>query len=106
MSRSEFELNTAAMDSAAKECRLLAQTMRNLEQDLRRGKSRLAFSWKGNGCNAFEIQFRLMVQQLSDLADNLWDKGEEILAAECAYRQADVEGAKRMDGIQSAGSGL
>ena len=99
MRQTDFELNTAAMDSAAGECRSLARKMRDLEQRLCRGRSHLAFSWKGDGCNAFEVQFRLLTGQLSDIADSLWEKGEEILDAQCAYRQADVDAAKHLAGI-------
>ncbi len=82
------------MDGATRECRLMAQKMRQVEQELRKQKTALAFSWKGTGCDTFEIQFRLLIRQLADVTDNLWDKGEEILEAEQAYIQADVDASK------------
>ena len=105
MNQGEFELSTAAMDQAAQECRLMAQRMRDLEQELRREKTRMVFSWKGNGCNAFEMQFRILLQQLSDITQNLWDKGEEIISAQQAYLQADVDAAKRLAGKGGPGGG-
>lgn len=99
MAASDFVLNTRSMDTSAKSCQDLAEKMKTLKDELDTEKNNILFNWEGKGCNEFEKQFRLLVQQLSDITDNLWETGEKILTAEQDYIQADTNAAKALDGV-------
>ncbi len=99
----DFVLNTRSMDTSAKSCQELAERMKTLKDELNAEKDNILFFWEGKGCNEFEKQYRLLVQQLSDITDNLWDTGEKILTAEQDYIQADTNAAKALDGVTRGG---
>lgn len=99
MSSADFVLNTSSMDDAADGCQKLAEKMRGIKQELTSSKDSLIFYWEGKGCNEFEKQYRLLLQQLSDITDNLWETAEKILSAEEAYIQTDTDAAKALDGV-------
>lgn len=99
----DFELNTSSMDKSAEGCHKLAELMQELKVKLNTEKNNALFYWSGKGCNEFQKQYRLLVQQLTDITDNLWETAERILAAEEAYIQTDTNAAKQLDGAFEKG---
>ncbi len=97
----DFTLKTESMGEAAKQCKEMAEKMRGLKGDLVSAKDSLLSVWVGDGRNAFEKQFRLLLQQFSDIIDDTWDMYEEIIREEGEYIQADTDAAKKLDGKDS-----
>lgn len=94
----DFNLKTESMGKAAEKCKIMAEKMRGLKDELVRAKDSLLSVWVGEGRNAFEKQFRLLLQQFSDIIDDTWDMYEEIIREEGEYIQADTDAAKKLDG--------
>lgn len=94
----EFVLDTGYMDQAAKDCDDLANLMRDLKLVLYQERDSLMEKWKGDGANAFSKKFQVLCQQFGDLTDELHALSESILTAEESYIEADVQGAKAIDG--------
>ena len=93
----EFKLDTSSMDKAAEDCQKLAEKMGDVKENIDKLKKNLDFEWQGEGQKAFAKQFRLLKKQLTDVGDELWQEGENILTAEESYIQADTDAAKQLD---------
>lgn len=98
VSGSEFYLDTASFDEAAKLCKDLAEKMTSLKNTMDGKKSNLMFSWAGAGRDMFERKYRVLSQQFGDLSDDLRDISESIYQMEQEYIQADTDLAKALDG--------
>ncbi len=99
VSDQEFKLDTSSFDEVAKACKDLAEKMESLKQEMDDYKTRLMFSWAGEGRNMFEKKYRVLAQQFGDLSDSLRDMSEEIYSKEQAYIQADTDSAKALEGV-------
>ncbi len=97
----DFTLDTSNMSSVAESCKNLAERMRKLKQDLDNAKIDAVTKWAGDGCNMFQKKYHYLIQQLSDITDDLFDISESIYNAEDSYIQADMDAAKTMDGVSS-----
>ena len=98
VSGSEFYLDTAIFDEAAKLCKDLAEKMTSLKNNMDGKKNNLMFSWAGAGRDMFEKKYRVLSQQFGDLSDDLRDISESIYQMEQEYIQADTDLAKALDG--------
>ena len=98
VSESEFYLDTASFDEAAKLCKDLAEKMTSLKNTMDGKKLNLMFSWAGEGRDMFEKKYRVLSQQFGDLSDDLRDISESIYKMEQEYIQADTDFAKALDG--------
>lgn len=101
VTQAEFELDTKHMSSAADHCKQLAEKMRDLRSDLEKAKNELLFTWVGYGRDEFEKQYRVLNQQFSDIIEDTKDMYEDLIAAEEAYIQADVDAQKKLDGVDN-----
>lgn len=99
VSSSEFYLDTASFDEAAKLCKNLAEKMTLLKNDMDGKKSNLLFSWAGAGRDMFEKKYQVLSQQFADLSDDLRDISESIYQMEQEYIQADIDLAKALNGF-------
>lgn len=100
-----FKLDTSNMDEAASLCAKLAEKMRDLKQEMDNVETVLVNSWSGKGGTSFRKKYYVLTQQLNDLTDDLFQMSEAIYDAEECYIQADVDGAKLLDGVQKPGEG-
>lgn len=98
VSSDEFQLDTSGMSKVADQCKQLAERMRSLKDDLVSAKDALLWTWVGEGRNEYEKQFRLLVQQFSDIIGDTWNMYEKLLSAEESYLQADTDAAKQLEG--------
>lgn len=71
VSGSEFYLDTASFDEAAKLCKDLAEKMTSLKNNMDGKKNNLMFSWAGAGRDMFEKKYRVLSQQFGDLEELL-----------------------------------
>ncbi len=99
----EFKLNTQKFNDTAERIKTLIDKMQNHKNELDRCKNNLLNNWTGKGRNEFEKQFNILFHQFTDMFDDTWTMYKNIIAAENAYIQADVDAAKQIDGIQKIG---
>lgn len=98
VSDGDFQLDTSGMSMVADQCKQLAEQMSTLKDDLVSAKDALLWTWVGEGRNEYEKQFRLLVQQFSDIIGDTWNMYEKLLSAEENYLQADTNAAKQLEG--------
>lgn len=103
MAEDIFKLDTTNMNTALTKCKILAERMQSLKNDLDGMKLDLVEDWVGEGRKAYEKKYRLLSQQLGDIGDSMWEIYEKLQAAEEAYIQNDVNVAKSMEGVQQTG---
>ena len=94
-----FELSTKYMNEAANNCQKLAEMISDYKQEMKNAKDDLMFSWAGKGADEFDCQFRILLQQVTDVSDCLWDMAERIIACYEAYVEADTKAAQQLDGV-------
>ena len=97
----DFKLDTKNMSSAAQTCEDLAQQMREVKQTLENAKTSLIPTWIGQGSNTFQKKFHVLMQQLQDINEELFDIAESIRNAEDSYIQTDMDAAKVINGVSS-----
>lgn len=100
---SDFTLDTSNMSSVAESCKKLADKMRTTHQTLDNSKTELISSWEGKGSNTFQKKYHVLIRQLADIGDELYELSEKIYKDEDSYIQADMDLAKATSGVQSPG---
>lgn len=98
-SGAEFTLDTSNMNAVAEKCETLAEKMRTLKQNLDNSKVQLLEEWYGAGSKTFQKKYHYLERQLKDLSEDLHEIAESIRKAEDAYIQADMDAAKKLDGV-------
>lgn len=104
MTEMDFKLDVSNMSETAERCKKLSELMADMRQTLENYEVDMVNSWSGAGAKAFKDKFHRIVQQFKDLREDLDTIAENILTAQEAYIQTDVDVAKTLDGIQKVGT--
>lgn len=104
MTEEEFKLDVAYMSEAAEKCKSLSATMSGMKSTLESYEVNMVNSWTGDGSSAFKKKFHKIIRQFKDLRDELETIADNILTAQEAYIQTDMDFAKTMDGVQTLGT--
>lgn len=68
----------------------------DIKKDVKNATTTLFTKWQGEGKKQFEKDYNTIFQQLTDIADILYELYDEIVDAQAAYVQTDEEMAKMM----------
>lgn len=97
----DFKLDTTKFADSANATKKLAEKLDEVITNVDDSVDVLFNSWAGKGRNEFEKKYKVFERQISDIRTGLWDLYEDIIAAEEAYIQADVDIAKGDAGVAS-----
>ena len=101
LSQKDFDLFTGRFNETAEELKKIYKTMTELKVNLDLKQNKLLPTWFGKGRNEYEKKYRLIVQRLTDINDDLEKIADTILEAEAEYISADMELAKALEGDQN-----
>ena len=90
------KLDTNGIDAAAMKFKESIQEFSTCCENMETITKTLLDSWDGKGKNMYETQYRILKGKLADINDELYDIYDELLAAEAAYGEADIQIAKEM----------
>lgn len=93
-SSAEFKLVVSSMDEAVIKIQELAKSVQSLKGELNEYIIYGIDDWQGQGRNMFERKYKLIMRQLKDMSEEIYDIGEDLLTAAEAYIQADMDSAK------------
>lgn len=96
-----FKLDTSAFAKSANATKKLTEQLDAVIEKVDNSVDELFGSWVGKGRNAFEKEYHIFERQMSDVRNGLWDLYEDIVGAEEAYIQQDLENAKEHAGVES-----
>lgn len=96
-----FHLDTKNFNELITSSRDLAEKMRDLKFDLEGYKNSLVRDWIGDGSNTFQKKFNVLMQQLTDLKDDLYEISDKIASDYEQYMQWDTNAAKTQDGTSN-----
>lgn len=96
---SNFHLDTSNMNTVVGHTQKLAREMETLREDLNLAMARIANDWLGKGGQMFETKYVLLMGQLRDLSQDIYDIAERLVESAAAYLQADTDMAKLTDGV-------
>lgn len=99
MNKTEFSLDTSSFADSANAAERLANTLEDAIAAANRAMGTLYDDWVGKGRNEFEKKYKVFERQVSDIKNGLWDLQEDIVTAETAYIEADLELAKQQSGV-------
>ena len=98
MGQESFQLDTSSFADSANAAKKLAETLADAIEDCDTAIDNLYFSWAGMSRNEFEKKYHIFERQVKDIKTGLWDLYEDIVDAEEAYIQMDVDMAKEIEG--------
>ena len=104
MTQDEFRLDVSHMSDTAERCKKLAQLMQDMRQTIEDYEVEMINSWLGEGAKEFGKKFYRVIQQFKDLRGELDTIAENILTAQEAYIQTDMDLAKTLEGVQELGT--
>ena len=90
-------LNTKGITETCKAFRSNVKMFDQCVTDINSYTNQVEEDWIGEGKIQFETQMRLMMSQLEDISQILYDICEALKDAEAAYIDADVETAKQIN---------
>lgn len=93
-----FYLDTSNMNTIIGHTKRLAEEMETLKADLNIEMADVAVDWLGKGGTMFEKKYKLLLQQMKDMSQSIYDLSERLITSAEAYMQADVDMSKAMDG--------
>lgn len=93
-SSAEFKLVVSSMDEAVIKIQKLAKSVQSLKGELNQYIIYGINDWQGKGRNMFERKYKLIMRQLKDMSEDMYDMGEDLLAAAELYIQTDMDSAK------------
>lgn len=93
-----FILDTKNMDSIIQNLQEIGKMMSELKNDLRLDIVNYSCEWQGRGKTMFDRKYVLVLRQLDDMSEDIYEMAEELLTAAEAYIQFDTDSAKDEDG--------
>lgn len=96
-----FKLDTKNFNDLIEDARDLAKKMKEIKFELEGYKNSLITDWVGEGSNTFQKKYNVLMQQLTDLKDDLYEIAEKIASDYEQYMQWDTNIAKASDGKES-----
>lgn len=96
-----FYLDTSNMDAIIADVQQLATTTEGLREELQKVITDATSGWYGESRTTFDKKAHMLMQQVTDVSQSLFDVGESLLNASKAYMEADTELAKQADGVQN-----
>lgn len=86
---SKFDLAIAAFKTGIEE-------YNEIKSDVEKTTNRLFWDWQGQGKVQFEQDYTTIYQQLTDIADIMYELYDALVDAESVYFEADQESAKML----------
>lgn len=72
------------------------ETYNDIKSDVEKITNALFKDWQGKGKTQFEKDYTTIYQQLTDIADIMYELYNALIDAQAAYIQADEEAAKML----------
>ncbi len=88
-------LDVSGITEASKQFRDKIKDFDECVSKMNRETNNITRNWIGEGSNQFQTQMTLMLSQLDDISEILYEIYEALLDAETAYIDQDVEVAKQ-----------
>lgn len=89
-------LDTKKFDSTIAAFKSGIEEYNSIKSDVEKTTNTLFNNWQGKGKAQFEKDYTTIYQQLTDIADIMYELYEALIDAEAAYIQADEEAAKML----------
>lgn len=89
-------LDTKKFDSTIASFKSGIEEYNSITSDVEKITTTLFGSWQGKGKTRFEKGYTTIFQQLTDIADIMYELYDALIDAEAAYIQADEEAAKML----------
>ena len=70
----------------------------SIKKKLGEETEKLLRNWRGKGKTQFEKEYRILMQQLTDIADIMYELRENLIDAEASYIEADIALSKQYSG--------
>ena len=96
----DFYLDLRNMDAVIAEVQNLAGRTEDLRGEFQQTLTNASYGWYGQSRTMFDKKAHMLMQQITDVSQALYDVGENLLNASKAYMEADMQLAKQTDGIQ------
>lgn len=97
----DFYLDTQNMDNVIGEIQRLADRLERLRGDFQKAITDVTQDWMGKSRTTFDKKAHMLMQQLTDVSQSLFDMGEELTNAATAYMDYDTQCAKAADGVSN-----
>lgn len=72
------------------------ETYNDIKSDVEKTTNTLFKNWQGKGKTQFEKDYTTIFQQLTDIADIMYELYNALIDAQAAYIQADEDAAKML----------
>lgn len=72
------------------------ETYNDIKSDVEKATNALFKNWQGKGKTQFEKDYTTIFQQLTDIADIMYELYNALIDAQAAYIQADEDAAKML----------
>ena len=72
------------------------ETYNDIKSDVEKTTNALFLNWQGKGKTQFEKDYTTIFQQLTDIADIMYELYNALIDAQAAYIQADEDAAKML----------
>ncbi|MCI6359149.1 MAG: WXG100 family type VII secretion target [Clostridiales bacterium] len=93
-----FYLDTSNMDSVISQVQNLAAKTEELHADFQTMLTHTTQDWTGKARTTFDKKAHMLMQELTDVTQSLFDMSEELLSASTTYMEADTQLAQATDG--------
>ena len=88
-------LEVSGITEASKQFRSKIEEFDKCVSEMNSETNKVTRDWIGEGSNQFQTQMQLMLSQLDDISEILYDIYKALLDAEVAYIDEDIEVAKQ-----------
>ena len=89
-------LETKKFDSTIAKFKFGIEEYNEIKSDVEKTTNALFSNWQGKGKTQFEKDYATIFQQLTDIADIMYELYDALVDAEAAYIQADEDAAKML----------
>ena len=88
------KVDTSHFADAYTSIETMANSMKDVVDNLNDYKADIIDNWVGKGRNQFEKSYKVLLRKMKDGTDITWDIYENLLKAEGELIQADIDAAK------------
>lgn len=88
------KVDTSHFADAYTSIETMANSMKDVVDNLNDYKADIIENWVGKGRNQFEKSYKVLLRKMKDGTDITWDIYENLLKAEGELIQADIDAAK------------
>ncbi len=93
-----FYLDTSKMDGVIGNIQQLAKTTEDMRGTFQKAITNTATDWSGEARTMFDKKAHMLMQQLTDVSQSLFDIAETLINTATAYMEVDTQAAKEQDG--------